>query len=67
MLDALRVNMSAIQIQSTIDRANEAIRTGINVDLMIRKIRALLESKFTFTLEIETIFVGLLANLLAIG
>lgn len=67
MLDALRVNMSAIQIQSTIERANEAIRTGINVDLMIRKIRALLESKFTFTLEIETIFVGLLANLLAIG
>ena len=67
MLDALSVNMSAIKIQDTIDRANLALRTGQHVDLMIRKVRAMLDSKFILTLEIETILSGLLACLLAIG
>ena len=59
--------MSAVRIQHVIDCAREAISTGNGVDLMIRRLRAYLDSKFSFTLEIETIFTALLANLIAIG
>ncbi len=67
MVVALRVNMSTTRITDIIERANEALRTGLNVDLMIRRIRAYLDSKFTLTLEIENTFIGLLAALIQVA
>ena len=58
--------MSSQRIAEIIDHANDSINNGTNVNLSIRTIQAVLDSKFVLASDIETVLDTLLNQLVSL-
>ena len=58
--------MSSQRIAEIIDHAHDSINNGTNVNLSIRTIQAVLDSKFVLASDIETVLDTLLNQLVSL-